>query len=164
MRLFLSLFRLVSLRAASLCLAALGPVTAAHSDDQLNGMWSGAYDYGDQIGPQAVWFSVVFEGQGDEVKGRSLEVQTFGSEPSIGLSANLKGLSSGGVISLIKQYDGSGGQQHAVHLRLTYDANGNLVGEWMVDPQTKGRVELFKLAFRPAADEENWLDDEDWED
>ncbi len=139
-------------------------ISDVRADEHLNGMWSGAYDYGGQIGPQAVWFSVVFEGQGDEVKGRSLEVQTFGSEPSVGLSANLKGLSSGGVISLVKQYDGSGGQQHAVHIRLNYDSNGNLVGEWMVNPQTKGRIELFKLAFRPDAETGDWLDDDEWDD
>ena len=134
----------------------------ARADDYLNGLWSGAYDYGDQIGPNAVWFSVVFETTGDEIKGRSLEVQTFGGEPSVGLSATFKGLSAGGVVSLIKQYDGSGGQTHAVHIRLSYDAEQNLVGEWMVDAQTKGRVELFKLAFRPVdASGEEWMDD--WE-
>lgn len=131
----------------------------AQADAYLNGLWSGAYDYGDQIGPNAVWFSVVFETSGDEIKGRSLEVQTFGGEPSVGLSATFKGLSAGGVVSLVKQYDGSGGQNHAVHIRLSYDADGNLVGEWMVDARTKGRVELFKLAFRPSDDASM----EDWE-
>ena len=124
--------------------------TPAHADPYLNGVWSGAYDYGDQIGPNAVWFSVVFETEGDEVKGRSLEMQTFGREPSVGLSAELKGVASGDIISLVKKYDGSGGQSHSVHLRLSYDADGNLTGEWMLDPQTKGRVELFKLGFTEA--------------
>ena len=91
-----------------------------------------------------------FETEGDEVKGRSLEMQTFGREPSVGLSAELKGVASGDIISLVKKYDGSGGQSHSVHLRLSYDADGNLTGEWMLDPQTKGRVELFKLGFTEA--------------
>ena len=134
---------------------------AVQADEYLNGLWSGAYDYGDQLGPNAVWFSVVFETSGDEINGRSLEVQTFGKEPSIGLSANVKGLSAGGVVSLVKQYDGSGGQSHAVHIRLSYDDQQNLVGEWMLDAQTKGRIELFKLAFRPDTEGDDWLDD--WE-
>ena len=133
---------------------------AVQADEYLNGLWSGAYDYGDQLGPNAVWFSVVFETSGDEIKGRSLEVQTFGQEPSVGLSANFKGISAGGVVSLVKQYDGNGGQTHAVHIRLSYDAEGNLMGEWLVDAQTKGRVELFKLTFRPPdASGDEWLDD-----
>lgn len=130
------------------------------AENYLDGMWSGAYDYGDQFGPNPVWFSVVFETKDDEIRGRSLEVQTFGREPSVGLSATFKGLQAGNMITLIKQYDGSGGQTHSVQLNLSYDDNGNLVGDWILDTNTRGRVELFKLTLENAA---SAPDDEGWE-
>ncbi len=150
------------LRGLVLGVCVLLGARTAMAGSELDGMWVGAYDYGDQLGDTPIFFSVVIETQGDEVRGRSLEVQTFGNEPAIGLGATLKGHSSGNVVSLVKQYDGSGGQTHAVHLRLHYDPSQGLIGEWMLNPQTKGRVELAKMQFLPAADDS--LLDDGWDE
>ncbi|MBM95939.1 MAG: hypothetical protein CMI09_08860 [Oceanospirillaceae bacterium] len=69
-----------------------------------------------------------------------LEKQTFGSEPSIGLSANLSGTANGDLVSVTKTYDGSGGQTHSVNYVFTLDEEGEILhGIWSLNGMS-GRV------------------------
>jgi hypothetical protein len=150
----LLLWKLLSALLLSLFLT--GP---ARAENYLDGLWTGAYDYGNELSPNAVWFAIVFETQGDDVKGRMIEVQTFGREPSVGLGAELKGVASDSMVSLVKKYDGSGGQTHSVHLRLSLNADLTLSGQWVLNDNTQGTIHLVKMESRLFQAPE---DDEDW--
>ena len=121
-------------------------VAQVQADQDFSGLWVGTYKYAEDS-PDPVLISVVFEHEGSEIKGRSLEVQTFGREPAIGLSASLIGYNVPGDLFLVKKYDGSGGQTHAVDLELNYVAEDNtLSGTWQLGDDSHGVITLVRMS------------------
>ncbi|MCG7531632.1 hypothetical protein MHM98_09795 [Psychrobium sp. MM17-31] len=109
----------------------------------LAGMWVGYYKYGENT---FVECSMVLEQKSTIIKGKMIEVQTFGDEPSIGLSADITAtfVKSNGVF-MVKQYDGSGGQQGKVVYNLTRSHNDSvLTGKWFIKDGPSGYVKFMR--------------------
>lgn len=91
--------------------------------------WSGQYGYSDGRG--SVPFYWVLNISGGGVTGGSSEPATFGDGSSNILTAQLSGSVSGNSISIVKTYDGSGGQTHSVQYSGSLSADGRSIsGSW----------------------------------
>jgi hypothetical protein len=125
-----------------LVLAASGVQRANAAD--LSGLWVGYYVYDAANRTERVECSMVLEQTNDVLHGRMIEVQTFGAEPSIGLAATLTGTLEDRALSLVKTYDGTGGQTHSVSYKLKVSQEGRtLEGTWSIGADYTGRS-LFK--------------------
>jgi hypothetical protein len=134
------------MRRLPLALCLLCAAGWAEEPADLSGLWVGTYEYGAPGEHQTVEFSVVFEQQHKVLLGRMLERQTFGAEPAVGLSANLAGVVSGQQATLVKTYDGTGGQTHSIAYELVFDpAKQTLSGTWSVAAGWDGKTLLRRM-------------------
>lgn len=109
----------------------------------LAGMWVGYYKYGENT---FVECSMVLEQKGKIIKGRMIEVQTFGDEPSTGLSADINAtFVKFNDVFMLKQYDGNGGQQGRVVYNLSRSHNDAvLTGKWFIKDGPSGDVKFMR--------------------
>ncbi|MGB0832986.1 MAG: hypothetical protein ACPGR2_00540 [Psychrobium sp.] len=109
----------------------------------LAGMWVCYYKYGENT---FVECSMVLEQKDKIIKGKMIEVQTFGDEPSTGLSADINAtFVKFNDVFMLKQYDGSGGQQGRVVYNLSRSHNDSvLTGKWFIKDGPSGDVKFMR--------------------
>lgn len=138
------------------CLFVIACFTHSSHALDLNGVWVGFYGYGNSN--EIVECAMVIEQEGTHLKGRMIERQTFGKEPSVGLSANLTGMAGSAsgdqkFVVFEKTYDGSGGQTHSVKYTLSLEQNDVLVGLWTLNQgQLTGKVMFRRVTTDILAD------------
>lgn len=108
------------------------------------GDWIGMYSYNNNA-QRPVNFKFTFSSHG--CSGRSSEPNTFGNTSTSQLFANLQcsvsTLSPGQIITITKQYDGTGDVSHSVIYTGTVSADLRRIdGTWKIGGQTGGRFTL----------------------
>ena len=122
--------------------------TSAELPD-VSGMWVGSYS----VGGSVVECTMVIEQSRKIVKARMIEVQTFGEEPSVGLTADVVGVINESGIYLVKTYDGSGGQVHSVAYELQLSPDRQVMnGTWSLGEGGSGASKFSRYRASVAND------------
>jgi hypothetical protein len=99
---------------------------------RLDGAWTGRYAYtGSSQSP--VQFALLLTVNGNQLSGSISEPNTFGDPQVPFLRASIQGTITGTTVRFTKNYDGSGGQSHAVTYVGTIDEQTGVIrGQWRI--------------------------------
>lgn len=128
--------------------AAGDPSVQANADPAaLAGSWKGTYVYAGQ-GRRPVEFTLAVQVRGSACRGRTEELNTFGTPSVPKLYANVECRLLAGTVPrrvvLRKVYDGTGGQSHSIDYAGDLSLDGrNITGTWTVGAQS-GRFWLSR--------------------
>ncbi|MGZ3651438.1 MAG: hypothetical protein ACXVB9_02360 [Bdellovibrionota bacterium] len=121
-------------------LALLAPC-GAFGQDSLEGIWTGSYSYGE--GKNVEFTLHVCRDSGGALRGSISEPNTFGDKGVDELRAVVTGAESGGHLSFLKTYDGTGGAKHSVNYEGEL-AGAHVSGKWNIPPNASGAFEMTK--------------------
>ena len=108
----------------------------------LSVVWEGSYSYDDPAAGRAVRFTFVATELNGNLSGQISEPNTFGTPEANFLRASVTGTIEGTLVRFRKQYDGSGGETHAVDYEGILDrATRTIHGQWGV-ARTTGTFKL----------------------